>query len=170
MLKTILIIAGVVIGIVLLLVTLLVIRLLMGPIVFAGQVTSTLTAAAVRDEGTRGLRCKLQFTGKAKRYSVTEIHLPRELAQALGASPPSGFTDEPYIAGPKVGDEAWVQKFNRETVRWVGHLALPPEQDIILTIPAQNPRAGSGTIQFRYEYRGLLGGSIRHCMLKLEPR
>jgi len=38
--------------------------------------------------------------------------------------PPSGFTDEPYVAGPKVGDGAFVQKFNQETVRWVGQLAL----------------------------------------------
>jgi hypothetical protein len=170
MLKIILIVAGVVIGIVLLLVALLFIRLSRGPIVFAGPVTSKLTAVAVRDEGTRTLRCTLRFTGKDKPYSVTEIHLPRELAQVMGISPPNGFTDEPYVAGPKVGDEAWVQKFNRETVRWVGQLALPPEQDVVLTIPAQHARAGKGTIQFRYEHRGMLGGSIRSCMLTLESQ
>ena len=170
MLKIVLIVGGIIIGIVVVLAVALVIRLSRGPIVFTAPVTSKLTATAVRDEGARSLRCTLRFTGKDKPYSVTEIHLPRELAQALGASPPTGFTDEPYVVGPKVGDEAFVQKFNRETVRWVGQLALPAEQDVVLTIPVQQAHAGSGTIQFRYEHRGALGGSIRFCMLTLESQ
>lgn len=157
-------------GLVVLLVAALVIRLSRGPIVFTAPVTSQLTAVAVRDESARSLRCTLRFTGEDKPYKVTEIHLPRELAQALGASPPNGFTAEPYVAGPKVGDEAWVQKFNSETVRWVGQLPLPAEQEVLLSIPAEQPRAGSGTIQFRYEHRGALGGSLRFCMLKLESQ
>lgn len=170
MLKIILIVGGIGIGIVVILIAALVIRLLRGPIVFTAPVISKLTAMAVRDEGTRSLRCTLRFTGQDKPYNLTEIHLPRELAQALGAFPPSGFTEEPYVAGPKVGDETFVQKFNRETVRWVGQLALPAEQDVVLTIPVQQARAGSGTIQFRYEHRGALGGSIRFCMLTLESQ
>jgi hypothetical protein len=170
MLKIVLIVGGIFLGVVVVVVAALVIRLSRGPIVFTGPVTSKLTATAMRDDDARSIRCTLRFTGRDKPYSVTEIHLPRELAQALGASPPSGFTDEPYVAGPKVGDEAWVQKFNRDTVRWVGQLALPAEQDVVLTIPVQQSRAGSGTIQFRYEHRGVLGGSIRSCMLKLESQ
>ena len=166
--KMILKIALIAVSLVVLLVVALVIRLSRGPIIFTSAVASKLTAVAQRDESAHSLRCTLRFTGQDKPYSVTEIHLPRELAQALGASPPSGFTDAPYVAGPKVGDEAWVQKFNRETVRWVGQLALPAEQDVIVAIPVQQARAGSGTIQFRYEHRGMLGGSIRSCMLKLE--
>ena len=163
-------IALIVVGIIIVLVAALVIRLSRGPIVFTASVTSKLTAIAVRDEAARSLRCTLRFTGQDKPYTVTEIHLPRELAQALGASPPSGFADEPYVAGPKVGDEAWVQKFNRETVRWVGQLALPAEKDIVVSIPVQQARAGSGTIQFRYEHRSAFGGSIRSCMLTLESQ
>ena len=170
MLKIVLIFGGIIIGIVVVLAVALLIRLSRGPIVFTASVTSKLTATALRDEGAHSLRCTLRFTGKDKPYSVTEIHLPRELAQALGASPPTGFTDEPYVAGPKVGDEAWVQKFSRETVRWVGQLALPAEQDVVLAIPVEHARAGNGTIQFRYEHRGLLGGSIRSCMLTLDPQ
>lgn len=158
------------VGLVILLVVALVIRLSRGPIVFTAPVISKLTAVALRDEGAHILRCTLRFTGQDKPHNVTEIQLPRELVQALGASPPSGFTDEPYVAGPKVGDEAWVQKFNRETVRWVGQLALPAEQDVVLSIPVQQPRAGTGTIQFRYEHRSTFGGSIRFCELKLESQ
>jgi hypothetical protein len=163
-------IALIFVSLVVLLVVVIVIRLSRGPIVFTAPVTSQLTAVALRDESAHSVRCTLRFTGQDKPYNVTEIELPRELAQALGASPPSGFTDEPYVAGPKVGDEAFVQKFNQETVRWVGQLALPAEQDVVLSIPAQQPRAGSGTIQFRYEHRGTLGGSIRFCLLKLESQ
>ncbi len=170
MLKIVLIVVGIVVGIVVVFVAALVIRLSRGPIVFTAPVTSKLTAIAVRDEGARSLRCTLRFTGKDKPYSVTEIHMPRELAQVLGASPPSGFTDEPYVAGPKVGDEAFVQKFNRETVRWVGQLSLPAEEDVVVAIPVQRALAGSGTIQFRYEHRGVLGGSIRFCTLTLESQ
>jgi hypothetical protein len=117
MLKIVLIVVGIVVGIIVVLAAALVIRLSRGPIVFTSKVTSTLTAIAVRDEGAGSLRCTLRFTGHDKPYSVTEIHMPRELAQALGASPPSGFNDEPYVAGPKVDDGAFVQKFNQETVR-----------------------------------------------------
>lgn len=163
MIKIVLIVGGIIIGIVVVLAVALLIRLSRGPIVFATPETSKLTATAVSDEGTSSLRCTLRFTGKDKPYSVTEIHLPRELAQALGASPPTGFTDQPYVAGPKVGDAAWVQNFNRETVRWVGQLGLPSEQDVVLTIPVEHARAADGTIQFRYEHRGMLGGSIRSC-------
>ena len=168
MLKIILIVVGVVVGIVLLLAVALVVRLSRGPIVFTSKATSALTVSAVRDQSAGSLRCTLRFTGRDKPHSVTEIHMPRELAQALGASPPTGFADEPYVAGPKVGDEAFVQKFNQGTVRWVGKLALPPDQDVLMSIPARNARAGSGTIQFRYEHRGTLGGSIRFCILKLD--
>ena len=157
-------------GLFVLLLVALVICLLLGPIVFTAPVTENLTAVAVRDENARSLQCTLRFTGPDKAWTLTEIHLPRELAQALGASPPTGFAYEPFVAGPKVGDEAFVQKFNAETVRWVGRLDLPAEQDVVLSIPAQQPQAGSGTIQFRYERRGALGGSIRFCMLKLESQ
>jgi hypothetical protein len=168
MLKIVLIIVGIIVGIVIVLAAILVIRLSRGPIVFTSRMTSNLTATAVRDEVAHGLSCTLRFTGQDKPYSVTEIHLPRELVQALGASPPNGFTDAPYVAGPKVGDEAFVQKFNQETVRWTGQLALPAEQDVVLNIPVLHASAGSGTIQLRYEHRSALGGSIRFCEFKLE--
>ena len=170
MLKIVLIIVGILVVIVIILAAALVIRLSRGPIVFTSPVTSNLTATVVRDEDAHSLRCTLRFTGQDKPYSVTEIHLPREMVQALGASPPSGFTDEPYVAGPKVGDESFVQKFNQETVRWVGQLVLPVEQDVVLTIPILHASASSGTIQFRYEHRGAFGGSIRFCVLKLESQ
>src|SRR6266705_248959 len=95
-------IALVVLGIIIVLVAALVVWLSHGPIVFTAPLTSRLIAVAVRDEAAQNLRCKLRFTGQDKPYSVTEIHLSRELARALGASLPSGFTDEPCAAWRRV--------------------------------------------------------------------
>src|SRR5204863_183276 len=103
-----------------------------------------------------------------KPHYVTEISMGREWARALGASPPSGFVEEPLIAETKEDDQAFIDKFNRETVRWVGRLAIPRDQDIFVSIPAQQPRAGSGAIQFQYRYRGKLGGSIQSAQLTLQ--
>jgi hypothetical protein len=163
-------VALVAVGLGVLFVAALVIRLSRGPIVFTASVTSKLTAVALRDENARNLRCTLRYTGQDKPHTLTDIQLPRELAQALGASPPSGFTAEPFVVDPKGGDEAFVNEFNAKTVRWVGQLALPVDQDVVLNIPVQQPRAGSGTIQFRYEHRGRLGGSSGYCALNLESQ
>jgi hypothetical protein len=155
-------------GLFVLLLAALVYRLSRGPIVFSTTSTSSFTVLAVRDESASSLRCMLRLSGQDAPYALTEMQVSRELAQALGASPPNGFVEEPLVAGPKVGDEAFVQKFNAETVRWVGQIELPTEQNVVLNIPVQRPQAGRGTIRFRYERRGALGGSMRFFVLTLE--
>jgi hypothetical protein len=138
------------------------------PIVFTAPVKTKLSVTASRDEGGRAIQCTLRFTGSDKPHAVTEIKMPREWVQVLGASPPSGFAEQPLVAEKKTDDQAFIEKFNRETVRWIGQLAVPKDQDVVVLIPAQHPRIGSGTIRFQYEYRGKLGGSIQFSQVTLE--
>jgi hypothetical protein len=138
------------------------------PIVFTGPVTTKLLVTASRDEAGHTIRCILRFTGSDKPHTVTEIEMPKEWAQALGVSTPSGFTEQPLAAEKKTDDQAFIEKFNRETTRWVGQLAIPRDQDVVMSIPAKQPKAGSGTIRFRYESRGKFGGSIGFAQVTLE--
>lgn len=131
--------------------------------------TIKVAGSAVRDEATSIVRCTVRMTGGTAMQAVTEIEVPRELAAVLGASPPSGFTEEPYVAGPKVGDQAFVDDYNKTTVRWVGETPLPPEQNVVFSIPVKHPRAGSGIITFQYESRGKFGGgTIAWCKVELQ--
>jgi hypothetical protein len=138
------------------------------PIVFRAIITTKLTVTASRDEAGHAIRCTLRLTGSDKLHTVTEIKMPREWVQALGASPPSGFTEQPLLAESKTDDLAFIEKFNRETVRWVGQFAIQRDQDHLLSIPARQPRAGRGTIRFQYEHRSKLGGSIQFAQVAVE--
>jgi hypothetical protein len=166
--RTILKIALIIVGLFLVAIAAFVVWFIRHPIVFTAPITTKLIATASRDDAGHAIRCTLRFTGSDKPHTVTEIKMPREWVQALGASPPSGFTEQPLVAEKKTDDQAFIEKFNREAVRWVGHLAVPRDEEIVVSIPAQQPRAGSGTIRFQYEYRGKLGGSIQFAQVTVE--
>jgi hypothetical protein len=138
------------------------------PIVFTAPVTTKLTASASRDEGAHVIRCTLRFTGSSRPHTVTEIKMLRESAEALGATPPSGFTEQRLVAESKNEDQEFIEKFNRENIRWVGQLPVPRDQDVVISIPVQKPGAGRGAIHFQYEHRGRFGGSIQFCRATLE--
>ena len=136
------------------------------PIVFLTKGPGkTVTASVLPDEPSRSLKVTMALAGTEKPHSVTQISMPRALAQALGLRAPSGFSEQllPLDEGTKNNPEMvkFVEEFNRDTLRWVGSLPLPPREAVTLMIPAQTPRGGTGKISFQYEWRGkVLGGSI----------
>ena len=107
----------------------------------------------------------MTLAGTDKPHSVTQISMPRDLARVLGVRPPSGFSEQLLPLDERSKNNAemvkFVEEYNRDTLRWVGSLSLPPGEPVTLMIPAQAPQGGNGKISFQYEWRGkVLGGSM----------
>ncbi len=136
------------------------------PIVLFGEGPGKHVAASVvPDAAAHTLTVAMQLSGTQRPHTVTEISMPRTLAQALGVRPPNGFSEQflPLDDRSKNNPDMVksVEKFNQDTLRWVGALPLPPGDPVSLTISSQTPLASTGTISFQYEWKGkVLGASI----------
>jgi hypothetical protein len=101
-------------------------------------VTDFTATASRNDQGD--IECKLHLRGSSYPRTLTEIWIPKDLAESLKTSPPEGFKDAPF--------KDYENFFSERYVRWGGNLLLPTNKDLLLTIPAKQPEAGSGKIRF----------------------
>jgi len=116
---------------------------------------------ASRDESGHAIRCTFQLTGPDRPRAITEIRIPRELAQTLDATPPEGFSEKSF--------EDSSRYFNKTYLRWVGNFALPKDQDVMLAIPAKQPKAGVGRIVFYYQRSNDTSRySLGYCSVSLD--
>ena len=123
------------------------------------EFVTKVTANVLRDEAAQSVRCTIRLAGSDHPRKLTEIRISRELVQALLASSPSNFTEMPF--------EASRAYRNKQTIRWVGHLALPRDHDILINIPARQPKEGKGRIAFVYEQNEKSDGSLGFCEVEL---
>jgi hypothetical protein len=125
----------------------------------------TVLASAVPEAASAVLKVTMTLTGTQDTHTITEICLPRPLAQALGVRAPGGFSEQPLSRDGGFEDDPetvkFVETYNRDTLRWVGSFPFPPGQPVTLVIPAQTPSGSTGSISFQYEWKGkVAGGSI----------
>ncbi len=110
----------------------------------------------------RGLVIEITNNDRANR--ITQISVARSTASELGLSEPSGFHPEPLplteFDKRSMEMTEFVNTYNLENLRWVGNFHLPPETSIEMTIPAARGTLLAGTIDFQYEAKVGLGGSI----------
>ena len=115
----------------------------------------------------------IEIDNNDKRNAVTVISMPRNIAETLGVSPPEGFAAElmPLTEKEKKDKETveFAEKYNAETLRWAGRLELAPNGVSVLRIPAKNTSELSGRIDFQYEAKVALGGSLSFFSLALAP-
>lgn len=109
-----------------------------------------------------------------KNNFVTVISIPRDLASRLEVSPPEGFVEEllPLTEKEKKDKKSvqYAEKYNSETLRWAGRLDLEPNEITELRIPAKGTaQVSAGRIDFQYEAKVGLGGSISFFSLRLDP-
>ena len=133
----------------------------------------TVTASVLPDEAS--LKVTMMLTGTDQPHTLTQISMPRTLAQASGLRPPNGFSEQPLPLEERNKNNAeivkFVETFNKDTLRWVGSFPLPPGESVELIIPAETPRAATGKISFQYEWRGkVLGGSMSSFTVTLTNR
>jgi len=122
------------------------------------------TAGYASDDG-KTLSIEIILSGIKRVATINEITLSRIFADSLHALPPQGFEEKPLQLSK---DEAanpdtvkFVDKFNKETVRWVGAFNLAPEKKYIINIPAASANEGPGKITFQYDEHVGMGGTIR---------
>ena len=110
--------------------------------------------------GSHEVVVELRSSGAVPGFTVTSIDLPRQLASALGIQAPPGFNAAPLPveAGDSPGTAAFVQDFNKTTLRWEGRLAIPADRPVRVRFPATAPSAAAGAMSFDYERKALLGG------------
>ena len=111
------------------------------------------------------LAIEIILGGIKRPATIHEITLSRILADSLHASPPQGFEEKPLQLSkdePANPDTVkFVEKYNKETVRWVGEFNLAPEKKHVINIPAPSANDGSGKLTFQYDERVGVGGTIR---------
>jgi hypothetical protein len=118
------------------------------------------TVAAIGNESEKVLRCTFRYTGSDYPREIAEIKIRKELAKTLDVSPPSGFVEKTFESYEKYDQEHYVC--------WVGKLALSKDQDVILTIPAKQPQAGTGRIVFYYQRTDNSTDSRNVCSIELK--
>lgn len=118
-----------------------------------------------------GKELVVEVDNPSKEIRITEISLARALVAGLGISAPEGFREEalPLTAREREDPEsvAFVERFNREHVRWVGSHVVPQEGRAQLVFPIARAAEASGFIHFRYEARWGIGGSISSFRARL---
>lgn len=116
----------------------------------------------------------LEVINNDREHSITEISLSRELVNRLGLSGPAGFREEPLslTESERNNNEMveFVEEFNRETVRWVGRLALEPNAVTELAVPATSASGLQGYMDIQYEARVGFGGSISSFRVHLSEQ
>jgi len=113
----------------------------------------------------------LEIENDSREGRITELKFERALATQFGLSPPDGFKEEPLplSEGEKSDKDmvGFVASFNRETVRWVGVLPLPPGAKAQLVIPASSTSGLTGIISLQCESKVGFGGSISTLRVNL---
>lgn len=138
------------------------IALLVYAVWFIGESTAdfpTLDTDAVAAPGRLDVRMTLEGTDRA--VAITSITVPRAVRDSLELEPPAGFTEEPLPHDPGETDaeaRQFVEDFNEENVRFVGHFELSPGEARTLSFPAQDPDGGSGRIELGWERSIGVGG------------
>jgi hypothetical protein len=108
------------------------------------ECATQIKVVAVRDESEQAIKCTFRYTGSDHPREIAEIRIRKELAKALDVSPPSSFIEKHFDG---VSEKLSYDRY----VRWIGKLALPKNQDVILAIPTKHPQAGIGRIVFYYQ-------------------
>ena len=97
--------------------------------------------------------------------------MPRSVALQLGLAAPAGFSAEELpLTEAERKDKAmvaFVKQYNMENLRWVGDVVLPAESKIDFSIPALATSPLAGSIDFQYEAKAGLGGSISQFRVNL---
>lgn len=113
----------------------------------------------------------VEVDNNSKESRVTQISLARSLVAQLGMSPPAGFKEEllPLTEKEKKDNDsvAFVEKYNKDNIRWIGTLVVPPDAKAEVVFPITTGADVKGFIQFQYEAKWGLGGSISHFRANL---
>jgi hypothetical protein len=80
------------------------------------------------------LVCTIELTGSEKPLYLESLTARRADADAIGLGTPAGLALEPMPATPR-DDAEWVAQWNRDNVRLVGRIALPPAQPVRIVFP-----------------------------------
>lgn len=127
--------------------------------------------ASLRSVQASAIDVDVDVRGTQDPIAITEISMERSLQGALGISPPGGFKVEALpLEDREKGDPAaiaFVEKFNRESVRFVGSLVVKPGHTGLLKFPAEHPTAANGQMRLRYEKKLGLGGSTGFVSVNL---
>ena len=110
------------------------------------------------------IRCVLHLARAKRHAQVWEITMSRHWVEAAGASPPTAFAEEPL----KEHLERDVETFNREMVRWVGSLSVPPNQDVVLCIPTKHVDIAGSKIWFEWSYTEKMATFTKSCETTVE--
>jgi len=116
----------------------------------------------------------IEITNNGKERRITQISMPKSVASQAGFSEPAGFKIEalPLTEHEKKDKEtvAFVERYNKENLRWVGDFKLPAESTTEFSIPAISVAEASGSIDFQYESKAGLGGSISFFRVNLSEQ
>jgi hypothetical protein len=82
----------------------------------------------------RALVCTIELKGSDRPLFVESLSARRADAEAIGLGTPSGLALEPLPATPR-DDAEWVAQWNRDNVRFVGRIVLPPGHPARITFP-----------------------------------
>ena len=81
------------------------------------------------------ITCKIHYEGSTHPREIFAIRVRKDFVNAAELSPPEGF-----IAKPFDGHDDFKNKYD---VRWIGKIELKPNKDLLVTIPAKNPKAAT---------------------------
>ncbi len=105
---------------------------------------------------------------------ISEIDMSRVLAEELGVSPPPGFTvEELPLTEKEKSDKDTVEfaaKFNQETLRWVGDLAVAPGVPAEIVIPASRAAFLDGRVDLIYRRKSGFGGATGMLRVPLSAK
>jgi hypothetical protein len=119
-----------------------------------------ISGTATRDDTANVIRCVFHYAGSTHPREISDIKMRKDLAKTLGASAPNGFSEEPFVKYDTYDIASSIQ--------WVGHFTLSSNQDMVLLIPAKNPKNGSGDIVVHYQRTDNTSRNYRNiCVLKL---
>lgn len=114
----------------------------------------------------------IEVNNDAAKNTITNITVLRELASRLGLSAPQGFKEEALLLTEEEKKEKasvdFAKKFNWENLRWVGEMKLLPNEKTEIAIPAERTKGLSDYIDFQYESKSGLGGSISFFRVNLD--
>jgi len=113
------------------------------------------------------------LSGADREYEVTEISFPRGWGESMGISSPIGYSAQPYTladtdAPEDPESESWVNETNEKSIRWVGSTKLAPDHPTSFEFPIQSTTPGKGTIDFVYETKIGISGSISFFSADIE--
>lgn len=102
---------------------------------------------------------------------ITQITILRSLVAEWGMSSPAEFKEEPLTLTEEEKKDkeevAFVEKVNKEEMRWVGNVPLALNAKTELVFPVKTAQKLSGIIRIRYEKKLGLGGVISSLKVDL---